>query len=201
MTTFRYFAYGSNMLHERLLARCASAKVVGIGVTHGWGLAFTKPGRDGSGKATLRDLQSERGTTPGVLFDIDERELVLLDRAEGVGYERRADIPVRLLEPGVGCCDRDEFPETREAAWGDVGRRAVTYTAIPGTLNEELVPFDWYLALVIAGADQNGLSPHYIDTLRAIPFDADTASARPARRAALRALARAGIDDLSDVLG
>ena len=52
-TTFHYFAYGSNMLTARLKARCSGAELVGRAFADGWGIEFSKPGEDGSGKATL----------------------------------------------------------------------------------------------------------------------------------------------------
>lgn len=45
-----YFAYGSNMLTERLIARTPSARPVGTSLLPGHRLTFHKRGRDGSGK-------------------------------------------------------------------------------------------------------------------------------------------------------
>lgn len=49
----KYFAYGSNMLTERLRARCPSAHPIGTGIAMGFRLNFSKRGEDGSGKAML----------------------------------------------------------------------------------------------------------------------------------------------------
>ena len=53
--TFKYFAYGSNMLKERLCARdrCPSAMPVDVGSIRGYTLQFWKISKDGSGKATI----------------------------------------------------------------------------------------------------------------------------------------------------
>ena len=60
--TFLYFGYGSNMLTERLRARerCPSAKCIGIAEVTGYALEFSKPGEDGSGKATLGHVDDYR---------------------------------------------------------------------------------------------------------------------------------------------
>ena len=42
MATFTYFAYGSNMLLERLQKRCKTASFLGLAVAHGYTLAFSK---------------------------------------------------------------------------------------------------------------------------------------------------------------
>ena len=55
--TFLYFSYGSNMLTERLRARCPSANCIGIATATGYALEFSKSSVDGSGKATLRHLE------------------------------------------------------------------------------------------------------------------------------------------------
>jgi gamma-glutamylcyclotransferase len=62
MQTFFYFAYGSNLLSHRLLARCPSARVISIATTDDWTVKFTKPGGDGSGKAGL--VEQRRRTPP-----------------------------------------------------------------------------------------------------------------------------------------
>ena len=51
--TVHYFAYGSDLLAERLVARCPSARPLGVVSVSGWRLAFQSKAFDGSGKATL----------------------------------------------------------------------------------------------------------------------------------------------------
>jgi gamma-glutamylcyclotransferase len=70
MATFQYFAYGSNMLTERLRARCASAKVIAVAVVSRYTLEFSKPGRDGPGKATIVRSNNSDQTVLGLVFDI-----------------------------------------------------------------------------------------------------------------------------------
>ena len=49
MTTHRYFAYGSNMLRERLEARLSTARAVAVGVVRDFRLDFAKVSNDNSG--------------------------------------------------------------------------------------------------------------------------------------------------------
>lgn len=172
MPTFLYFAYGSNMLTERLNARCVSARFVGVAEVYGYGLVFNKTSVDGSGKATLveRDGVSEAGVY-GCLYDLDVQDRGALDACEGVGYERLDLFPVR-------CGARDVS--------------AVTYIAKPDAIDPTLKPYDWYLALVVAGAKQNGLPPDYVTRLEAVAGDADPIADRQRRQEALQVLAAAG---------
>lgn len=56
-----YFAYGSNMLSERLCSRVPSARVSGRVLLEGWRFAFNKCSKDSSAKANL--LESLGGGT------------------------------------------------------------------------------------------------------------------------------------------
>lgn len=153
--TFYYFAYGSNMLTERLKAddRCPGARVCGCAFAEGTIIEFSKRSvLDGSGKAALSRAAGQR--TPGVLFKIPNAESSALDRAEGArnGYHR---------------CDA--FPVHRSGS--DAIVQAVTYLAKSPEAN--LKPYDWYLALIIAGAQQHGLGDDYIAKLQRVPYEQD----------------------------
>jgi len=86
--SFLYFAYGSNMLTRRLAARTPSAVPEGFGYIEYFRLAFDKPSRDGSGKATIEATGTATDRVYGVLFRIETGEEGALDRAEGLdkGY-------------------------------------------------------------------------------------------------------------------
>lgn len=167
---FKYFAYGSNMLVSRILDRCPSAKVIGPAAAEGFDLTFTKPSKDGSGKASI---VSASGTdVPGVIFEIDVAELNRLDRAEGAGfgYERYGDFKVRVAD-GTEC-------------------EVTTYLATEA--RADLAPYDWYLALVVAGAKEHSFGQHYINTLKSVPYLIDSCPERPSRTQAMEALRAAG---------
>ncbi|MEO9875670.1 MAG: gamma-glutamylcyclotransferase family protein [Anderseniella sp.] len=171
MHTCLYFAYGSNLLSTRLTARCPSARVVGVAMTDGWTVSFTKPGGDGSGKAGL--VQRDDAIHPGVVYELTADEMPMLDRIEGVGhgYTREDDFKVTML---------------------DDGNRVSTATYMPQRHDPALIPFDWYLALCIAGATENRFAPQILAAFQATPFKPDTEDHRPARLAGIEALQAAG---------
>lgn len=172
MPTFRYFAYGSNMLAERLQARCPSARVVGAAVIRGgYELVFTKRSVDGSGKAALVDAQRDRSARDiyGVVYDIELGERDLLDRCEGDGYLRHDEVTATVLA-------------------GAAVISATTYFANATRIEPGLQPYDWYMALTIAGAKQNALPQAYIGWLQDMPAVADPDADRPRRLEALRLL-------------
>lgn len=78
MTTFLYFAYGSNMLTPRLVVRCRTAAAIGRATATGHRLAFDKRSKDGSGKATL--IADPAHTVPGVLVRLDVSDQSALDK-------------------------------------------------------------------------------------------------------------------------
>ena len=177
--TILYFAYGSNMLTARLTARCDSAIPTGIAYAENRVIEFSKRGIDGSGKATLRRATGER--TPGVLFEIPKTQLGLLDRAEGVGngYERYNKIPIQRPD----------------------GARIVPVTTYLATSREpKLRPYDWYLALVLAGAYEHGLRDDHLAALSREAYLPDPDVDRQSRREAVQALDEAGWPDYRKVL-
>lgn len=175
--TFYYFAYGSNMLTARLQARCPSAVPLGRAEVADYVVEFSKRSSvDQSGKATLSGAVGHSHSSSGVLFEIATAELGQLDRAEGngKGYDRDDNFPVRLVG-GSGIVHARSYLATETVS--------------------SLKPYDWYLALVIAGAHEHDLGEDYLAGLRRVAFDDDRDSARKTRRAALEALAAAGFPD------
>jgi gamma-glutamylcyclotransferase len=169
MAVIQYFAYGSNMLTERLLARCSSATARGVARVDSYALAFWKRSQDGSGKATLCPEANRQ--VFGVVFDLNENELRNLDDAEGAGngYNRIVDFKVRiqgLHEP----------------------LRTITYLAPPSFIDQKLKPYDWYLRLVLAGARQHGLPLQYIGEIETMPCAVDPKLNRKSRLEALKLL-------------
>ncbi len=154
MTTdlhFLNFAYGSNMSSGRLRARTPSATALGCARLIGHRLAWHKVGRDGSGKCDIVESADAGDSVWGVVYRIDLAEQPLLDQAEGLGrgYDYKA------LDLTVG---------------GQI-LRAGAYVATE--VDAALQPFDWYLALVVDGADEHGLPNDYRSNLRRIHARAD----------------------------
>jgi gamma-glutamylcyclotransferase (GGCT)/AIG2-like uncharacterized protein YtfP len=155
-----YFAYGSNMHPERLRRRVPSCAAIGVAKLSGYALAFSKRGRDGSGKCTLIEAEERAARVHGVLYRIDPSHREDLDEAEGlgVGYQRlTVDVFV----------ERD-------------GHSAFTYIAQRDYLDPGLRPYEWYKALVVAGARHHGLHEAYLDVLRAVPAIEDPDAERAA---------------------
>lgn len=168
MSSLTYFAYGSNMLTERLRRRVPSTRPLGRGRLDGWGLRFHKRGRDGSAKCDI--VESDEGVVYGVLFDIDAAERPLLDAAEGLGggYE--------LAEISV--------------VTGRAKKEAFCYVASEDHIDASLKPFGWYRDFVLHGALEHELPPAYRRRIRQIEARADERSRRQEKNR--RILASAG---------
>lgn len=166
-----YFAYGSNLLTNRLKKRCPGAVPTKRAYADDWTVEFSKPSKDCSGKATLRRKTGSR--TPGMLFEIPEAEVCCLDKCEGVGkgYERCDTFSVRLAEGGKIV-------------------QVATYLAT--RTKPDCKPYDWYLALVIAGAREHKLDEDHHALLRLVAYKPDRCCDRPERIQAKKVLAKAG---------
>jgi gamma-glutamylcyclotransferase len=163
-----YFAYGSNMLIERLQARVPSAKPVSHARIEGWRLQFDKRSVDGSGKCHI--VPSTGDVVYGVVFFIPLADRGKLDEVEGRhhGYERQW---------------------LREVILGDGSKvQAFTYVADPDYVQAGLLTFDWYHDLVVAGAEQHHLPSDYIDGLKSTPSRPDPEVGRLRRAEALKVL-------------
>lgn len=172
MPSMKYFAYGSNMLEERLQSPCRApgAVFLNTGSIQGYRLRFHKKSKDGSGKCNIVKTGSAEDVVYGVVFDVPENQLKALDKAEGVGYGYHHDcnIPVRLT--------------------GGTEMRMLLYVADSCCINDALIPYVWYQRLVTAGAEQHKLPKNYIADLKAVPSSEDPDPNRPAKLEAEEAL-------------
>jgi|KBSMisStandDraft_5_1062788.scaffolds.fasta_scaffold45188_6 gamma-glutamylcyclotransferase len=158
-----YFAYGSNMLWQRIRARVPSARPLGGAILHGHRLAWHKSGRDGSGKCDVVPIAEAGHAVHGVLYEILAAEKPALDLAEGLGV------------------DYDEKQVEVETRTGPV--TAWVYLAM--RTDPTVQPYAWYKAIVLAGAREHGLPDEYIARLdAALPID-DPDAARHAAHIAL----------------
>ena len=177
--TLCYFAYGSNMLTKRLKKRCPRAVSTKRAYADNWIVEFTKPSTDCSGKATLRRKTGSQ--TPGMLFEIPEVEVCCLDKYEGVGkgYERCNTFFVRLAEGGKIV-------------------KVATYLATH--TKPDCKPYDWYLALVIAGAREHIPDEEHHAMLRQVAYKPDPCCVRRERRRAIKVLTKAGYHNYKSLL-
>lgn len=139
--TLLYFAYGSNMSTQRLQARMPSARPIGKALLTRHRLKFHKTGQDGSGKCDIEATNQPDDVIHGVIYEISVHELPALDRAEGLGYGyEKKDIEITDERGGLV--------------------KAFTYYAT--SIDESLIPFDWYKNHVLVGAQEHGLPQDYI---------------------------------------
>lgn len=142
--TFLYFAYGSNLWPPQLRTRCPSAREVGSAVLEGWTPVYAKPSVDGSAKLSIEREKGAR--VHGALYRIDEEERPALDRAEP-GYQT---LSVNVKRPS-----------------GEPSN-ALTYHWTGEPVSR--APYDWYLSMVLMGAQHHGLPDDYAaDCLAAVP--------------------------------
>ena len=131
MNSIAYFAYGSNMLRARLLDRGVLLLDEGQPAqVKDYNLVFNKKSDDGSSKANL--MPAPGATSWGVLFSVSSKSLAGLDSAEGAPVHYRRETVTVCTEQGE--------------------RQAMTYLAQPDkVLPVPDRPWDWYLALILAG--------------------------------------------------
>ena len=129
-----YFAYGSNMSRARLESRVGPVEVIGPGQLCGYRHAFSKLGRDGTGKGNVHLHPGD--TVYGALYRINARRVVDLDRIEG-GY-RRTEVDVEVYSERIA---------------------AFTYVAL--RTEHGLVPGDDYLAHYRDGIREHGITLAY----------------------------------------
>lgn len=162
-TPLTYFAYGSNMLSQRLRARVASAQPAGVGRLHGHQLRWHMHGSDGSAKCDALHTGHQPDCLWGVLYTIDPREKRHLDRAEGLGVAY-AQALVRIVT-------------------ADAEVEAFTYRAL--RIRDGQRPFHWYRQFVLRGAREHGLPAEYLERLAAVEALADPDPQRAALNEAI----------------
>lgn len=146
-----YFAYGSNMLSERMRGRIPEAKVVGMACLSDWELVWDKISQDGSGKANLK--KQKRNLVWGVVYNVPDRNIPDLDKVEG-GYQR--------IETEV------QFPNQD---------KPLVFTYVSERRDANLVPYQWYKELVLEGAQEHSLPADYIDHIKQVIAKPDTRDA------------------------
>ncbi len=139
-----YFAYGSNLHPERMRRRVPSAQPLGCAVLTGHLLRFHKASRkDGSGKCDAHYTGRPQDRVYGAVYSLVAAEKAALDAVEGPGYE--------VAE--------------RVVILAGTQRPVFLYRARPEAVQADLQPYDWYHALVVAGARHHGLPEAYVARL------------------------------------
>jgi len=155
-----YFAYGANVHPGWLRRRIPGAALVGAAALPGHRLAFRKRGRDGAARSDACPSDAPGASLPGALYRVQRQDLDHLGAA-GAGY-RAAQVQV-------------------DSAGGMV--TAVTWRADSSEIIDDLLPWDWYVALIRAGAVILELPEAHLAWLDAQPtaVDADAGRAALAR--------------------
>lgn len=138
------------MLEQRLRSRAPSAAFVSVGILRGYRLHFNKLGQDDSGKGNVERSAGLHDLVYGVIFTVEDSDVPNLDEAEDVsrgGYSRST---VQIEVDGT-----ESVVES--------------YFANPRFIDNSLHPFDWYAAMVVAGAMQHGIPTDYCDALTSFP--------------------------------
>jgi gamma-glutamylcyclotransferase len=154
-----YFAYGSNMYGGRLKALAPSAKKLCIATLTGHKLTFAKVSTDGSGKCHIEKTDVASDLVYGVLFLLEGKDWPALDVREG-GY-RRTEVTVSTPD---GAC--------------------VATTYVAEAVDPMVIPFDWYVAYVQAGAEEHGLPADYLAQIQATTVKEDADQERAAKHKA-----------------
>lgn len=183
------FAYGSNLLTRRILARAPSTKVVGVGTVHGHALRWHMASEDGSGKCDMVPVNDPASFVIGVVYEVTRAEKVNLDRAETLGYgyeECMVQVQMRERQGGADAAVPDGAQRTAQDGAQPGERRTLTAVAYRALIIDPSgVPYDWYKALVVGGAREHGFPQPYIDGLEAVVTKTDADAARAARHRAL----------------
>lgn len=149
----KYFAYGSNLLRERMVARAPSALVRATGYIEGHKIKCNKRSKDGSGKCNLVKTEEDNDKVYGVVYDFLDADKPTLDKHEGLGSGYNAE-EIRVVT------DKGEM-------------RAYTYVADDSAVDDSLRPYSWYKDLVVKGARQHSLPSEYISHLEGFEADSD----------------------------
>ena len=125
-------------------------------------LQWHKVAKDGSGKCDIAVARDD-SLVYGVLYEIPAHEKKNLDQAEGLGsgYEEK-QVSIEM---------------------GATTQQATAYYAT--RIDQRIVPFTWYKALVVAGAVEHGLPAEYVESLRATPAKQDPDAQMHAQNMAL----------------
>ena len=150
-----YFAYGSNLSRQRLLARVPAAVGIGAARLPHWALCFEKHGRDASAKASIRRAVGQE--VWGAVYRIDPQERSPLDAAEGLGVE------YSLCEVQVQTA---------------LGRSQDAYTYVALRQKQGLRVEQWYLDHIMVGIAEHRLPASWSRHVKALTEPLTTRASR-----------------------
>jgi len=142
-----YYAYGSNLSTQYIRDYCPSAQYVQRAQLPNYQIEFRRFSTDlQGGISTIMEAPGE--LVHGVIYEISEAEILELDILE--------DVPLGLYK-------REAFLVLDEAgSW----QKAALYRIV--TPSGPYEPSARYVEMMIEGASEHRLDPHYIDWLRSL---------------------------------
>ncbi|XP_045101680.1 gamma-glutamylcyclotransferase-like [Portunus trituberculatus] len=145
---FLYFAYGSNLLKERIHINNPSARMIGVGKLKDYRLDFNHFSKRWKGAAATI-VEDPGSYVYGVVWELANEDMVNLDRQEGVHQKiyRAMDVKVET--------EKGDHVEAR------------SYQIIR-PLEDDRRPSYVYMDVIIRGAKANGLPEDYIKFLESI---------------------------------
>ncbi|GFR80065.1 gamma-glutamylcyclotransferase, partial [Elysia marginata] len=157
---FKYFAYGSNLLRERILINNPSAKFYGIGKLKGYSFAFDSPEGVNTDRwlgaiATIQKV-NQPVSVYGVIWDIHVKDLDNLDRQEGC-YDA-IQVHVEIVSTNQTEMSENTPVEVVQCR---------TYQLSKG--NGITLPSPYYKKVILMGAQQNGLPKEYMTSIEHLP--------------------------------
>ena len=154
-----YFAYGSNLDWQRIKERCPSVCFVCVAKLPGHRFAFTRKSKD-LGCGVMDIISDTSSEVWGVVYQIDEKDVGHLDKAEGYRHGRPdGQNTYRRIETMVFEDGDEERPHT-----------VYTYEVVSKS-DQHISPNQKYKRFVVEGAKQWQLPPEYIAKLKAIKIE------------------------------
>lgn len=144
-----YLAYGSNLHPRRLEARVGGVRFLGIACLPGWSLRFDKRGGDGSCKANLHAAPGTEEIVYTAAYSLRPDQVGRLDVFEG--------------------CGRGYETLSMTISIGHERIEAFTYLAPSQWISKDLLPFDWYVDLIVCGARYHGFDQSYVRRIAGHP--------------------------------
>ena len=155
MKTVHYLAYGSNLHPRRLQRRVPSARVIGTVGLMGRQLKFHKRGQDASAKCNILQTGKTSDVVYAAIYEMYASERKILDQAEGLnrGYSLAQ---IEIVGQGT----------------------AFFYVAEEQYIDNNILPFNWYKELVIAGSRFHAFPETYLAQINNINVMPDHDEAR-----------------------
>lgn len=151
---FYYFGYGSNMSARALKAKGVTPLSAEPAILEGWRLTFNIPDffliEGGTGNIEL----APGHVVHGVLYSCRSEHLEVLDELEAVGVSYRR-------------------VKTMVSSYSGRSVSAFVYIGIPERLKEGYQPSRRYLNILVQGAEQMNLDPHYVRHLKGLEVRPD----------------------------